>query len=137
MNAEMKEKYIECLRVGDLKGAKLNKPLWHEFIKAVYNQDGTYFFPALLTEKFLEEKKRILEMRGEIKLFASWYLMTPTIEGEELFLQEYKQWGDFVYNAYPSPQLQRIEDGVAGAPFPVNIYMRIDPSITSKESSHK
>ena len=137
MNAEMKEKYVECLREGDLKGAKANKPLWHEFIRAVHNPDGSDFFPALLTEKFLEEKKRILEMRGEIKLYASWYLMTPTIEGEELFLPEYKQWGDFIYNAYPRPQLQRIEEGVAGAPFPVNVYMRVDPSITSKETSHK
>lgn len=137
MNEESRQAQKECEAAGDLKGVTANAPLWHEFIRSVNGPGGEDFFPALLTADFLAEKKRVLEKRGEIKLYASWYLMTPTVEGEELFLAEYKQWGDYVYQSSPSPSLRIVEDGIAGEPFPVNVYMRVDPSITSKQSSHK
>ena len=137
MNAESREAQKACLEADDMKGVKENRPLWREFIRSVHNPDGSDFFPALLTPEFLAEKKRVLEKRGEGKLYASWYLMSPVIEGEELFRPEYVQWGDFIYNAYPRPQLQRIENGETLPPFPVNIYMRVDPSITAKATSHK
>lgn len=137
MNDDARKKQLECEAANDFKGVTENAPFWHEYIRSVHNPDGSDYFPALLNEAFLAEKKRIMDASGRGKLYASWYLMSPSVEGEELFLAEYKQWGDYVYQSSPSPSLRIVEDGVAGEPFPVNVYMRVDPSITSKQSSHK
>jgi hypothetical protein len=137
MNAEARENQKKCEETEDWKGYAKAAPVWHEFIRPAHNTDGTLFFPALQTEEFLEEKKRSMDAAGLSKLFASWFLMSPTVEGEELFLPEYKQWGDYIYNAYPRPQLQIVTEGNAGEPFPVNIYMRVDPALTAKTGSHK
>lgn len=138
MNDEARARQQECRNNGDWKGYGENKPLWDEYIRAAWNQDGSMFFPDLLSEEYLEKKKRSLEEHGMGKLYSSWFLMTPTVEGEELFLPEYKQWGDFIYRAKPYPQLSRVDEyGTIGPAFPVNIYMRVDPAVVSKTGSHK
>ena len=138
LNADARIKQRELQEKGEWQAAKEARPLWKEFIRSAWCEDGSLFFPDMISEEFLRMKKRSLEEEGRQKMYSSWFLMTPTVEGEELFLPEYEQWGTFFYQALPKPEI-RVADafGTLGPPIPVNTYMRVDPALTAKSGSHK
>ena len=84
------------------------KDRFNVMIRSAYNEDGSLFFPEVLTEEFLEKTKR---SQGSA-IFAAQYLNNPIDDEDAPFKREYithKSW-----------------DEVKG--IPTNWYLSVDPS---------
>jgi len=112
-----------------LERGEPNPPLsrqWKKYVRGVYLDDNTLYFPASLTEQFLQQQRDSMES----KLFASWYLNQPFEEGMKLFPRICQR--DFSYYPTPNPIIVWEDDKTRLVKnIPVYVTMTIDPALMS------
>jgi predicted phage terminase large subunit-like protein len=102
---------------------------WGRYIRSVYLEDGSLYFPDRITEEFLEQQKRSLRTQG--MLFTSWYYNQPYEEGTKLFPTDILRYFEADYWRSPGNHLQFADGRVV----PVYVSMTIDPAPTVGPSS--
>lgn len=123
------------------RAAKTNEPLpWTVELHGAYNEDGTLFYPAFLTEKRLHAKRSKMDS----KLFSSQYLNRVVSDESQVFHPQWLRYydGDYdpeegfdaaslsIANTDENPPL------FAGATFAVNAAVVIDPAATATDQSN-
>jgi hypothetical protein len=101
---------------------------WRTYIRGAYTVSGDLFFPASITEKFLEQQRASLET----KLFASWYLNQPFEEGLKVFTSIPQREFDYFHSPFP---IVVYEDKQQVANIPVFVTMTIDPALMSNPTN--
>jgi predicted phage terminase large subunit-like protein len=97
---------------------------WKVYVRSVYNDDGSLFFPKVLSEGFLSSQKH--NLRQQMMLFSSWYYNLPYEEGTKLFDTKSLIYFEAEYWRSPGNHLQ-FEDGTI---VPLYVTMTIDPAPT-------
>jgi hypothetical protein len=110
------------------------KPPYKTYIRRVYVTNPTtgeedLFFPALITEKFLEQQRAELEPRW----YAAWYLLQTHEIGLKPF--EHIKYFSGDYYTYPAPHIVLTEPGYEGEKIFVYPAMQVDPALTASASS--
>lgn len=112
---------------------------WKVSIHGAYDSDGKLFYPAYLTQKKLEQKRRGMEE----KLFTSQYLNVIVSDSSMVFRPEWLTYydGDYEPDAEDIATLGIWNDDnqpqrYAGAEFSVNAAIIIDPAATATNHSN-
>lgn len=117
-----------------LQATPPQKPPYEVYKRTVYvtNPDTgaqELFFPALITEEFLEQQRNQLEPRW----YAAWYLLQTHEIGLKPF--EVLKYFSGDYYLYPSPHIILTEPGYEGEKIFVYPCMQVDPALTANASS--
>lgn len=122
------------------RARKAKEPLpWKVAIRGAYLDDGSLYYPAHLSQRRLEQKRRSMTD----KLFTSQYLNKVITDSSQVFDPAWLQWydGDFTPEDEEPASLSIPYDDeqpteYAGAQFAVNAVIVIDPAATATSDSN-
>lgn len=103
---------------------------WRTYIRSAFDGEGNLFFPAVITEKFLEQMRKSLTS----KLFSALYLNQAHEEGLQVFPSIIQRSFDYFANPYPVVvwEDERSREVVN---LPVYVTMTIDPALMSNPTN--
>lgn len=109
-------------------------PLWRIKVESCYNEDGTLFYPAFLTQKALDTKRRTMDE----KMFTACYLNVVSTDESQVFKESQMVFyeGDYTPRGWGPAELTVHSGNLQGLTIPVSCAIHIDPATSVADSAN-